>query len=48
MVKELVKKDVESFITIEKVEELIEDLDFVNSKINSRADYVIPDKLFKL
>ena len=48
MVKDLVKEDVESFITIEKVEELIGDLDFVDSKINSRVDYVIPDKLFKL
>lgn len=48
MVKELVAKDVESFITIEKVEELIGDLDFVDSELNSRADYTIPDKLFKL
>jgi hypothetical protein len=48
MVKDLVKEDVESFITIERVEELIGDLDFVDSKINSRVDYVIPDKLFKL
>lgn len=48
MVKELVAKDVESFVTIEKVEELIGDLDFVDSELNSRADYTIPDKLFKL
>lgn len=48
MVKELVAKDIESFITIEKVEELIGDLDFVDSELSSRADYTIPDKLFKL
>lgn len=48
MVKELVAKDVSSFITIEQVEQMIQDLDFVDSKINSRADYTIPDKLFKL
>lgn len=48
LVKELVKKDIESFITTEKVEEMIKDLDFVDSKLNSRVDYQIPDKLFKL
>lgn len=48
LVNKLVTKEVESFITIEKVEELIEDLDFVDSELNSRADYTIPDKLFKL
>lgn len=48
MVKDLVKEDVESFITIEKVEEMIGDLNFVNSELKSRADYTIPDKLFKL
>lgn len=48
MVKELVAKDIESFITIEKVEELIGDLDFVDSELESLADYAIPDKLFKL
>ena len=48
MVKDLVKEDVESFITIEKVEEMIGDLNFVDSELKSRADYTIPDKLFKL
>lgn len=48
LVKDLVKKDIESFITTEKVEEMIKGLDFVDSKLNSRVDYQIPDKLFKL
>ena len=48
MVKELINKDIDSFITIDKVQELIEDLDFVSSELKSNADYVIPDKLFKL
>lgn len=48
MVKELVTKEIDSFITIDKVEELLEDLDFVDSKLNASADYNIPDKLFKL
>lgn len=48
MVKELVAKDIESFITIEKVEELIGDLDFVDSELESQVDYTIPDKLFRL
>ncbi len=48
LVKELVAKDISSFITIEKIEELLQDLDFVDSKINSYVDYTIPDKLFKL
>lgn len=48
LVKDLVTKDISSFITIEKIEELLQDLDFVDSKVNSYADYTIPDKLFKL
>ena len=48
LVKELVAKDIESFITIDKVEELIGGLDFVDSELESLADYTIPDKLFKL
>lgn len=44
----LVKEKVESFITIEKAEELISQLDMVDAKLNSNADYKIPDKLFKL
>ena len=48
LVKSLVKEDIESFITIEKVEELLEDLDFVDSELSAKADYTIPDKLFKL
>jgi hypothetical protein len=48
LVKDLVKKDIESFITIEKVEEIIGNLDFVDSKLKSLVDYTIPDKLFKL
>lgn len=48
LVKELVADDISSFITIEALEELISDLDFVDSKVNSYADYSIPDKLFKL
>ena len=48
LVKELVAEDISSFITIDKIEELLQDLDFVDSKVNSYADYSIPDKLFKL
>lgn len=48
IVEDLIKKDEKSFVTIEKVEEMIEDLDFVSSELKSRADYTIPDKLFKL
>ena len=48
MVKELVKKDLDSFMTIEKVEEIIDDLDLINTELNASADYIIPDKLFKL
>lgn len=48
LVKDLIAKDISSFITIEKIEELLQDLDFVDSKVNSYADYTIPDKLFKL
>ena len=46
LVKELVADDISSFITIEALEELISDLDFVDSKVNSYADYSIPDKVF--
>lgn len=48
IVDDLVKEKVESFITIEKAEELISQLDMVDAKLNSNADYKIPDKLFKL
>lgn len=48
LVNNLVKEEVESFITIEKAEELISKLNIVDTKLNSTADYVIPDKLFKL
>ena len=48
LVKKLVAEDISSFITIDKIEELLQDLDFVDSKVNSYADYSIPDKLFKL
>mgnify|MGYP002514164879 CR=1 FL=1 len=48
MVEDLVAKEIDSFITIEKVEDLLEDLDFVDSELNAHADYTIPDKLFKL
>lgn len=48
MVKDLVEEKIDSFITIDKVEDLIQDLDFVDSELNARVDYTIPDKLFKL
>lgn len=48
LVNQLVKEEIESFITIEKVEELIQDLNIIDTKLNSRADYTIPDKLFTL
>ena len=35
-------------MTIEKVEEIIDDLDLINTELNANADYIIPDKLFKL
>ena len=38
LVKELVADDISSFITIEALEELISDLDFVDSKVNSLLD----------
>lgn len=48
LVKDLVSEDIKSFITIEAVETLIKDLDFVDSQLKSNVDYTIPDKLFKL
>lgn len=48
MVKNLIAEEIDSFITIEKVEELLDDLSFVNSELKSLVDYTIPDKLFKL
>lgn len=48
MVKDLVAEEIDSFITIDKVEDLLQDLDFVDSELNARVDYTIPDKLFKL
>ena len=48
LVNNIVKDEVESFITIEKAEELMSKLNIVDTKLNSTADYVIPDKLFKL
>ena len=48
MVKNLVTEEIDSFITIEKVEELLDDLSFVDSELKSLVDYTIPDKLFKL
>ena len=48
MVKDLVEEKIDSFITIDKVEDLLQDLDFVDSELNARVDYTIPDKLFKL
>lgn len=48
IVKDLVAEEIDSFITIEKVEELLDDLSFVDSELKSLVDYTIPDKLFKL
>lgn len=43
-----VKDHVSSLVTLEKVEQLIDELDFVDSTIKSYSDYQIPNTLFKL
>lgn len=48
MVKKIIKEDTGSFITKEDIKEMVQDLDFVDSTLSAKADYAIPDKLFKL
>lgn len=47
LVDERISEEVSQFITIEKIEEMIQDLDLITSEFEFNADYKIPDKIFK-
>lgn len=48
LVDERINEEVSQFITIEKIEEMIQDLDLITSEFEFNADYKIPDKIFKI
>lgn len=48
MVESKITDNTSSFVTLEKVEQMIDELDFVDSTIKSYSDYQIPNNLFKL
>lgn len=48
LVSEIVANDTGTFITILEVKEMLEDLDFVDSTLKGKANYDIPNNLFKL
>lgn len=48
VIENKVADNTSSFVTLEKVEQLIDELDFVDSTIKSYSDYQIPNTLFKL
>lgn len=48
LIERIVEGGTTNFVTKTEVQEMIDDLDFVNSTLKSQADYSIPKNLFKL
>lgn len=48
MVESKITDNTSSFVTLEKVEQMLDELDFVDSTLKSYSDYQIPNNLFKL
>lgn len=48
IVSEIIANDTSTFITVEGVEKMLEELDFVDSTLRAKVNYDIPENLFKL